>query len=209
MPTNQSILVSGESGAGKTVTTKIVLNYLAMLSKKASLQTHTSSLESSFRSPDKSFESSALHTSLSNPSLDDDGDIESHVLQSNPILESFGNARTIRNDNSSRFGKYIDIRFTRSEKLTGASIETCLLEKFRLIHPSANERNYHVFYQFLSGVGDRQREEFYLEDFDVEDFRLLSQTGTFDRRDGVNDADNHHLMLEAMVSITFVKLEFG
>ena len=198
MPTNQSILVSGESGAGKTVTTKIVLNYLAMLSKKASI-TQTSTLESSFRSNDRSFESHSS-TSLSNPSLDDDGDIESHVLQSNPILESFGNARTIRNDNSSRFGKYIDIRFTRSGKLTGASIETYLLEKVRLIHPSANERNYHVFYQFLSGAREEQREEFFLEDFSAEDFSLLSQTGTFDRRDGVSDADNHHLMLEAMVS---------
>ena len=63
--------------------------------------------------------------------------IEQQVLQSNPILESFGNARTIRNDNSSRFGKYIDIRFTTTGKLSGASIETYLLEKVRLIRPSA------------------------------------------------------------------------
>ena len=76
--------------------------------------------------------------------------IEQQVLQSNPILEAFGNARTLRNDNSSRFGKYIDIRFTNKGKLSGASIETYLLEKVCLIHPSEGERNYHVFYQFLS-----------------------------------------------------------
>ena len=200
MPTNQSILVSGESGAGKTVTTKIVLNYLAMLSKKASLNSHASSLNSSFRaSPnDKQNPHSPSHSS----DEDEDGNIESHVLQSNPILESFGNARTIRNDNSSRFGKYIDIRFTPSGKLTGASIETYLLEKVRLIHPSTNERNYHIFYQFLSSASNQEREDFFLEDFSVEDFRLLSQTGTFDRRDGVSDESNHAEMLDAMVSFS-------
>lgn len=117
MPTNQSILVSGESGAGKTVTTKIVLNYLAMLSKVAAANSSSSSLCDSI------------------DSSNNDVSIEQQVLQSNPILESFGNARTIRNDNSSRFGKYIDIRFSPSGKLTGASIETYLLEKVRLIHP--------------------------------------------------------------------------
>ncbi len=197
MPTNQSILVSGESGAGKTVTTKIVLNYLAMLSRKASVQAHASSLDTSYRtSPDNNGLSSQT---LSNSSSFEDDNIESHVLQSNPILESFGNARTIRNDNSSRFGKYIDIRFTPSGKLTGASIETYLLEKVRLIHPSKNERNYHVFYQFLSCATDKEREEFYLGDYSVEDFNLLSQTDTYDRRDGVSDESNHELMLEAMV----------
>lgn len=188
MPTNQSILVSGESGAGKTVTTKIVLNYLAMLSKMASL--NTSSLNSSYLSP-------------SNKSVDNGEDIsiEQQVLQSNPILESFGNARTIRNDNSSRFGKYIDIRFTASGKLTGASVETYLLEKVRLIHPSLNERNYHVFYQFLLSATNKEREQFFLEDFGPEDFVLLSETGTFDRRDGQSDATNHQEMLDAMVRL--------
>ena len=198
MPTNQSILVSGESGAGKTVTTKIVLNYLAMLSRKASNNKHSNSLDSSFRSsPEKKDQLSS-----SSSSFDDDGNIESHVLQSNPILESFGNARTIRNDNSSRFGKYIDIRFTPTGRLTGASIETYLLEKVRLIHPSTNERNYHIFYQFLNSASKKEREDFFLEDFSVEDFRLLSQTGTFDRRDGVSDEGNHVEMLDAMVSLS-------
>ena len=190
MPTNQSILVSGESGAGKTVTTKIVLNYLAMLSKTASL--NSSTLNSSYLSP-------------TNKSIDDGEDvsIEQQVLQSNPILESFGNARTIRNDNSSRFGKYIDIRFTSSGKLIGASIETYLLEKVRLIHPALNERNYHVFYQFLLSATDKEREQFFLVDFGPEDFMLLSETGTFDRRDGESDAEKHQEMLDAMVSPSY------
>jgi myosin-5 len=184
-PTNQSILVSGESGAGKTVTTKIVLNYLAMLSKKRSQ-------EGERTTPTKS----------PRPGTNADVSIEQQVLQSNPILEAFGNARTIRNDNSSRFGKYIDISFTKSGKLSGASIETYLLEKVRLIHPSPGERNYHVFYQFLKAATARERQDFYVGNKTCRDFRLLSDSGTYDRRDGVSDEKNHFEMLEAMVSLT-------
>jgi myosin-5 len=187
-PCNQSILVSGESGAGKTVTTKIVLNYFAMLSKKRATEDQRST-------PSKS------------PKRDDQGaqgfediSIEQQVLQSNPILEAFGNARTIRNDNSSRFGKYIDITFTNNGKLSGASVETYLLEKVRLIHPSAGERNYHIFYQFLKAASARERQDFFIGNKMCTDFRLLSDSGTFDRRDGVSDEENHFEMLDAMVS---------
>jgi myosin-5 len=100
-PTNQSILVSGKSDAGK-----IVLNYFAMLSRKRAEDQLRSTPSKSTREPDAP--------------QSDDVSIEQRVLQSNPILESFGNARTIRNDNSSRFGKYIDISFTKSGKLSGA-----------------------------------------------------------------------------------------
>lgn len=185
-PTNQSILVSGESGAGKTVTTKIVLNYFAMLSRRRSEMTRST--------PSKHGAS---------PRAMDDGSIEQQVLQSNPILEAFGNARTIRNDNSSRFGKYMNIRFSRSGKLTGANIETYLLEKVRLIHPGPGERNYHVFYQFLAACTHTQRRELGLGNSQPRDFRLLSQTGTYDRRDQVSDADNHKEMLVAMDTIGF------
>ncbi|GKY97418.1 hypothetical protein MPSEU_000700300 [Mayamaea pseudoterrestris] len=181
-PTDQSILVSGESGAGKTVTTKIVLNYLAMLSKRKS---------------DTLF-------SPTHGSLIEDVSIEAQVLQSNPILESFGNARTIRNDNSSRFGKYIDIRFTRSGKLSGASIETYLLEKVRLIHLGLGERNYHVFYQFLASATPKERNQFFLGRLHPSEFKLLSQSGTFDRRDHVSDEANHQEMLDAMITIGFM-----
>lgn len=186
-PSNQSILVSGESGAGKTVTTKIVLNYLAMLSKKRASDEQRST-------PTKS-----PRPSVENAAALDDVSIEQQVLQSNPILEAFGNARTIRNDNSSRFGKYIDISFNKNGKLSGASIETYLLEKVRLIHPSPGERNYHVFYQFLKAATARERQDFFIGNKVCTDFRLLSDSGTFDRRDGVNDEDNHFDMLTAMV----------
>ena len=184
--TNQSILVSGESGAGKTVTTKIVLNYFAMLSKKRAEQSQRTTPRKSASPANK-------------VTMFDDVTTEQQVLQSNPILESFGNARTSRNDNSSRFGKYIDISFSRSGKLSGAAIETYLLEKVRLIHPSVGERNYHVFYQFLSSATAKERKEFYLGRMGVEDFRLLSESATYDRRDGVSDEENHQEMLEAMV----------
>jgi myosin-5 len=184
-PTNQSILVSGESGAGKTVTTKIVLNYLAMLSKIRAAQVSGTPMKSPQR--------------LDTPN---DVSIEQQVLQSNPILESFGNARTLRNDNSSRFGKYIDIRFTSSGKLSGACIETYLLEKVRLIRPSVGERNYHVFYQFLSSATAAERDELYVDNMSYDDFLLLSESGTYDRRDGISDAANHQEMMDAMVSIS-------
>lgn len=179
-PTNQSILVSGESGAGKTVTTKIVLNYFAMLSQRR-----------------KDLGIATPHKRRSNEP--DKVSIEQQVLQSNPILESFGNARTTRNDNSSRFGKYIDIRFTQRGKLSGAQIDTYLLEKVRLIHPGNGERNYHVFYQFLKSATSRERRDLFLGHMNMQDFRLLSQSGTYDRRDGVKDEDNHQEMLDAMV----------
>eukprot|EP00536_Pseudo-nitzschia_multiseries_P014331 jgi/Psemu1/320638/estExt_fgenesh1_pm.C_6860001 len=182
-PTDQSILVSGESGAGKTVTTKIVLDYFAMLSKKRSDTDGDRRTSGGKRSQDVS--------------------IEQQVLQSNPILEAFGNARTIRNDNSSRFGKYIDISFTSNGKLMGASIETYLLEKVRLIHPGPGERNYHVFYQFLKAANASDRQDFFLNSKTCRDFRLLSDSGTFDRRDGVDDCETHHEMLQAMKTIGF------
>lgn len=197
-PADQSILVSGESGAGKTVTTKIVLNYFAMLSKK---RAEMGTPRKQMLSPTSSLHSSA-HSS-SHSTREDDVSIEQQVLQSNPILESFGNARTIRNDNSSRFGKYIDIRFTPSGKLSGASIETYLLEKVRLIHPSTGERNYHVFYQFLSSATRTEREQFFLGNLTMQDFKMLNTTGTYDRRDGVSDVDNHQEMLDAMITIGF------
>ena len=178
MPTNQSILVSGESGAGKTVTTKIVLNYFAMLSRK---------------------------TQEDHGQIPDDGktSIEQQVLQSNPILEAFGNARTIKNDNSSRFGKYINIAFSGQGQLLRASIDTYLLEKVRLIHQTSGERNFHVFYQFLQAATQDERNELLLNGYKVQDFKLTNQSGTYDRRDHVVDTDMHKEMIEAMEAMDF------
>ena len=213
-PTNQSILVSGESGAGKTVTTKIVLNYFAMLSKQIQesdqlARSNSSPMVRSYSSKGKKQSPSSRMSNVSVPQDTEEVCIEQQVLQSNPILEAFGNARTLRNDNSSRFGKYIDIKFTPQGKLSGASIETYLLEKVRLIHPSLGERNYHIFYQFLEAASLQERDEFGLDSFDVNDFKLLNGTGgVYDRRDGVNDGDMHIEMLDAMVSTELPCLNF-
>lgn len=110
------------------------------------------------------------------------------VLQSNPILESFGNARTIRNDNSSRFGKFIELQFKQNGSLIGAVIDTYLLEKIRLVHQSPGERNFHIFYEMLAAATEDEREDYFLQDFTIDDFKLTNQSGTIDRRDGVEDS---------------------
>merc|ERR1712151_645524 len=162
---DQSILVSGESGAGKTVSTKYIMKYLATLSHFE--DNHNNNDYGSGNS--KKVSSSSSHHK---------NQVEQQVLQSNPILESFGNARTVRNDNSSRFGKFIEIQFTTSSssstsnsttQILGANIETYLLEKVRLITQSYNERNFHIFYEILSGFTTEQRVLYYLEDFECMD----------------------------------------
>jgi len=188
---NQSILVSGESGAGKTVTTKFIMQYLATLSKRSS---HPG-------------EGEKVKAQSAGPGEKEKVDIEQQVLQSNPILESFGNARTIRNDNSSRFGKFIEIQFTDMGHLAGANIETYLLEKVRLISQTEGERNYHIFYELLEGLPDEDLDRYYLTDYGVEDFLMTNQSGTYDRRDGVRDDDTFQDLLVAMETMDFSKEE--
>eukprot|EP00804_Cyclotella_cryptica_P021602 CCRYP_005870-RG/>CCRYP_005870-RG protein AED:0.41 eAED:0.41 QI:0/0.33/0.28/1/0.33/0.28/7/0/903 len=109
----------------------------------------------------------------------------------------------MRNDNSSRFGKYINIAFTSEGKLLRASIDTYLLEKVRLIHQCRGERNFHIFYQFLASASRTEREELCLNDMTPEDFLLTNQSETYDRRDGVSDVDMHNEMVEAMQIMNF------
>ncbi|KAL2100734.1 hypothetical protein ACEWY4_002495 [Coilia grayii] len=118
---NQSMLITGESGAGKTENTKKVIQYFANLGASGAKQ------------------------------ASDKGSLEDQIIQANPVLEAFGNAKTTRNNNSSRFGKFIRIHFGPTAKLAGADIETYLLEKSRVISQQAAERGYHIFYQLLSG----------------------------------------------------------
>jgi myosin-5 len=110
------------------------------------------------------------------------------VLESNPVLEAFGNARTIRNDNSSRFGKFVELQFKHTGSLIGACIETYLLEKVRLIHQGPGERNFHVFYEMLAAATPEERQQFYLGHYTARDFRMTCASQTFDRRDGANDS---------------------
>ncbi|XP_050990801.1 unconventional myosin-Va isoform X4 [Labeo rohita] len=114
---NQSIIVSGESGAGKTVSAKYAMRYFATVSGSAS-----------------------------------EANVEEKVLASNPIMESIGNAKTTRNDNSSRFGKYIEIGFDKKYHIIGANMRTYLLEKSRVVFQADEERNYHIFYQLCASA---------------------------------------------------------
>lgn len=127
---NQSMLITGESGAGKTENTKKVIAYFANVGATTK----------------KDDQKDAKKANL-----------EDQVVQTNPVLESFGNAKTVRNDNSSRFGKFIRIHFGPMGKLAGADIETYLLEKARVISQQPLERSYHIFYQIMSGAIDGLR----------------------------------------------------
>ncbi|XP_072561094.1 myosin-9-like isoform X2 [Paramormyrops kingsleyae] len=138
---DQSILCTGESGAGKTENTKKVIQYLA-------------------------------HVASSHKTKKDQGELEKQLLQANPILEAFGNAKTVKNDNSSRFGKFIRINFDVNGYIVGANIETYLLEKSRAIRQAKDERTFHMFYYMLSGAGDKLRSELCLEGFNK--YRFLS-----------------------------------
>uniref|UniRef100_A0A669DIS5 Myosin, heavy chain 11a, smooth muscle n=1 Tax=Oreochromis niloticus TaxID=8128 RepID=A0A669DIS5_ORENI len=139
---DQSILCTGESGAGKTENTKKVIQYLAVVASS-----HKGKKDSS-------------------------GELEKQLLQANPILEAFGNAKTIKNDNSSRFGKFIRINFDVTGYIVGANIETYLLEKSRCIRQAKTERAFHIFYYMIAGAKDKLREELLLEPFS--NYRFLS-----------------------------------
>ncbi|XP_053720275.1 myosin-8-like isoform X1 [Synchiropus splendidus] len=123
---NQSILITGESGAGKTVNTKRVIQYFATIAGTGDRKKEAAS-------------SGKLQ-----------GNLEDQIISANPLLEAFGNAKTVRNDNSSRFGKFIRIHFGTSGKLASADIETYLLEKSRVTFQLSAERSYHIFYQIMS-----------------------------------------------------------
>ena len=150
---DQSILVSGESGAGKTETAKIVMNHLSLISG-------------------------------------DGTPVVKRVLESNPILESFGNAATLRNDNSSRFGKFTRLEFSRRGKLVGATIQTYLLEKNRVTMQASGERGFHIFYQLMTGAGYATPESKEKDELDVvgRAFRYLENSR--DSINGVDDAES-------------------
>ncbi|OQR72719.1 myosin heavy chain [Tropilaelaps mercedesae] len=144
---DQSMLITGESGAGKTENTKKVISYFANVGKS---------------------ERKVTEADANKPSLED------QIVQTNPVLESFGNAKTTRNDNSSRFGKFIRIHFGPTGKLAGCDIETYLLEKARVISQQPLERSYHIFYQLMSGKIPDMKKKLLLSD-DIHDYYYVSQ----------------------------------
>ena len=178
---NQSVVISGESGAGKTEATKKIMQYLAGVTKNKA-----SAAENSDNGGSKT-------TSL-----------EDRVLSSNPLLESFGNARTLKNDNSSRFGKFIKISFnTESGTIVGASISNYLLEKTRITTQIEGERNYHIFYQIFSGADDATLAKFNLNN-GVADFRYLGNRPTLKSR---HDASAFEETMKCLDQIGLVEKE--
>merc|ERR1719225_31968 len=141
---DQSILCTGESGAGKTENTKKVIQYLAYVAA--------------------SKPKGSSHAPASNEGGLSFGELEQQLLKANPILEAFGNAKTVKNDNSSRFGKFIRINFDASGYIAGANIETYLLEKARIIRQAQEERTFHIFYQLLMGASSELKSQMILED---------------------------------------------
>ena len=116
-------------------------------------------------------------------------------MRANPILEAFGNAQTVRNNNSSRFGKFIRIEFTRTGQIAGAYIDWYLLEKSRVVRINSNERNYHVFYQLLRGADQKMKRDFLLDGLEVEDFDYTKHGN--DIISGVSDHDEWNALIEA------------
>ncbi|NXK73395.1 MYH11 protein, partial [Amazona guildingii] len=141
---DQSILCTGESGAGKTENTKKVIQYLAVVASSHKGKKDT--------------------TITQGPSFSY-GELEKQLLQANPILEAFGNAKTVKNDNSSRFGKFIRINFDVTGYIVGANIETYLLEKSRAIRQAKDERTFHIFYYLIAGASEQMRNDLLLEGF--------------------------------------------
>ncbi|XP_021165351.2 unconventional myosin-Va isoform X9 [Fundulus heteroclitus] len=147
---NQSIIVSGESGAGKTVSAKYAMRYFATVSGSAS-----------------------------------EANVEEKVLASNPIMEAIGNAKTTRNDNSSRFGKYIEIGFDNRYRIIGANMRTYLLEKSRVVFQADEERNYHIFYQLCASANQPEFKNLRLSS--ANDF-LYTRQGRSPVIEGIDDA---------------------
>ncbi|KAG0439125.1 putative myosin heavy chain [Dictyocoela muelleri] len=161
---DQSILITGESGAGKTENTKKVINFLTFIAGNHRYNPNNN--------PNN--EHNKLNNHKFNHKLNDNDhtiNIEQQIINTNPILEAFGNAKTTRNDNSSRFGKFIKVEFDRGF-IVGASIEKYLLEKSRVTKQGDDEQNYHIFYQLLSGADKKLRKELYL-DFVSEDKKII------------------------------------
>ncbi|KAK4785743.1 hypothetical protein SAY86_002432 [Trapa natans] len=160
---SQSVLVSGESGAGKTETTKLIMQYLTYVGGRTARDERT---------------------------------VEQQILESNPLLEAFGNARTIRNDNSSRFGKFVEFHFNGTGRISGAAIRTYLLERSRVVQITNPERNYHCFYQLCASGQDAEKYKL----GHPSHFHYLNQSKIYEL-DGVSSAEDYLKTRRAMKTV--------
>ncbi|TMS20141.1 Unconventional myosin-If [Larimichthys crocea] len=168
---NQCVIISGESGAGKTVAAKYIMGYISKVSGGGSKVQHVKDI----------------------------------ILQSNPLLEAFGNAKTVRNNNSSRFGKYFEIQFSRGGEPDGGKISNFLLEKSRVVSQNESERNFHIYYQLIEGANAQQKEGLGIMTPDY--YYYLNQSGTY-KVDGTNDSKDFQETMEAMSVIGIPVLAF-
>ncbi|XP_037538371.1 unconventional myosin-X [Nematolebias whitei] len=169
---NQCVLISGESGAGKTESTKLILRFLSAMSQH--------SLEVSCR--------------------DKTSHVEEALLESSPIMEAFGNAKTVYNNNSSRFGKFVQLHFSQRGNIQGGRIVDYLLEKNRVVRQNPGERNYHIFYAILAGANSQQREAFGLTH--PENYHYLRQSNCPADKT-INDKGTFQDVLNAMRTMQF------
>ncbi|KAM8920932.1 unconventional myosin-Ie-like isoform 2-T2 [Pelodytes ibericus] len=163
---NQCVIISGESGAGKTVAAKYIMGYVSKVSGGG-------------------------------PKVQQVKDI---ILKSNPLLEAFGNAKTVRNNNSSRFGKYFEIQFSRGGEPDGGKISNFLLEKSRVVNQNTGERNFHIFYQLLEGATAEDRENLGVTSPDY--YLYLNQSAVYH----VDDVSDQHEFAETMAAMDVVGL---
>lgn len=212
---NQSIIISGESGSGKTETSKIILDFLTTRAIRRSHGLSSASedeLESEMTQSSLISSSSSLHLALSYPissrstrgneligNYTSSATLGERLMETIPILESFGNAKTHWNHNSSRFGKYMRLQFsTKTHALNGALIETYLLEKSRLVNQPFGERNFHIFYELLASEEKHfLTEELHLSPNDPEKYNYLSQTPSVNACKGPTSESSYHQINDA------------
>jgi myosin-1 len=182
---DQSLLITGESGSGKTETSKHVMRYLTTISTRSRAKSAV-----------------IANRRMSVAQRKEADDMTSHVTDvlwgSNPVLEAFGNAQTIRNNNSSRFGKYIVLQMNRVGQVIGGYIDNYLLERSRVIRQAEGERNFHAFYQLMAGATAAEREAWQLpespEEFDI----LANEDSTIE---GVDDTENYRNVRQNMTAV--------
>ena len=187
---DQSLVISGESGAGKTEAAKAIMRYIVFSSSHEAQQTdHPLPTDASTPPPVPQRRQSGV------PAV---RGVEEAILRSNPLTEAFGNAKTARNDNSSRFGKFVVISLDRGGRICGGTIDHYLLEKSRVTHQARGERNYHIFYQLCAGLEDTLRESLHIRG--AADHRFTRQGECLEVED-VDDAQDLSATLEALRGI--------